>query len=153
MFEWEIVYCHRNWRKHGVKKIIIVWATTLNAAKEQAQKQLTVFANYQYESGHRTDLSNFLPDTEKETKTCLQCGQLMPIRRNTCTKCGYRFPTSCQGCGRETTGRAWCKECGDHGIYHFQRVESLRLTRPEEKNVENFANSLLLGRKDEDFGC
>lgn len=79
----------------------------------------------------------------EETKICPRCGNEVLERRAQCAKCHYCFPMSCEGCGREVMGRIFCRECSESGEYHFQRTESLRLTRPEEKSAEKLVEQML----------
>jgi len=82
-----------------------------------------------------------------KTKKCPRCGEDVLERRPVCRKCDYRFPMSCEGCGREVVGRVFCKECAESGYYHHNRAESLPSIRPEEKNVEKFVWNMLKDAK------
>ena len=87
----------------------------------------------------------------EETKQCPRCGKKVLNRRAKCQKCGYRFPMSCEGCGRETVGRVFCPECAESGVYHFQRSQLLQPIRPEEKSVRKFVSGLLNGPGNEEI--
>ena len=76
-------------------------------------------------------------------KTCPRCGENILERRAICRYCDYRFPMSCDGCGREVVGRVFCSECVEPGYYHHNRAESLPSIRPGEENVEKFVRNML----------
>ncbi len=106
----------------------------------------------------------------QETKQCPRCGTTVLARRPICrnhhrhTGCGFRFPMSCEGCGREVTGRVFCPECIEPGVYHWSRVETDALqdsqkvepTQPlrlAEKSEEIFPNDQLIGPTEHEFAC
>lgn len=80
-------------------------------------------------------------------KICPRCGEKVLERCSRCRDCGYYFPMSCEGCGREVAGRIFCPECIEPGHYHHNRVESLQSIRPGEKSVEKFVRNMLKDAK------
>jgi len=154
--KWIVEHAHKYFPKDYHKLKIIVEVETMIEAKEIAKKQFKDRKFYQYAGTTRSDINDFFSEKDEEIKQCLRCGNEVLKQRPICKECGYRFHLNCEGCGRDVIGRVWCSECGDHGIYHFQRVESLasiQSLRPEEEKVEKFVNKMLVARKDEDFGC
>jgi len=57
----------------------------------------------------------------EKTKTCPKCGGKVLKRRARCENCRHCFTMLCEGCGRDVVGHAFCPECIESGIYHFQR--------------------------------
>jgi len=96
-------------------------------------------------------------ETEK-MKTCPRCGNKVLEHVTQCRKdgCNYCFPMSCAGCGREIKGRVFCRECAEHGVYHFQRASTLppmQPLQPEEKNVRKLVHKLLNDPNNSEVGA
>lgn len=156
---WYVVYVRKYFSKKYPKLRFAVDALTFEEAKKiVAGHVVEHFAqrkDYQFESVTRSDTAKFFPcgfspPNEPTFKVCPRCGEEVLNRTRICRKCQYCFPMNCEGCGREIVGQVWCPECGNYGVYHFQRTESLPLIQPEEKSVEKFVRNMLIGRKDEE---
>jgi len=96
----------------------------------------------------------------QETKQCPRCDTTVLERRPICRKCGFRFPMSCEGCGREVVGRVFCPECIEPGVYHFQRTESLESSphpmqslQPTAEKADIFLDDPLIGPVEHEFTC
>lgn len=57
-------------------------------------------------------------------KKCPICGTMNRLDATKCTNmlCTHRFVVNCRGCGRDTLGREYCKECVTPGIYPWQKI-------------------------------
>lgn len=73
-------------------------------------------------------------------KTCPRCNEKVSDQKAQCPTCHFPFPMSCEGCGRETKGRVFCRECSEQGFQKSQPLQS------EQKNAEKFINNVLKGR-------
>lgn len=92
----------------------------------------------------------------EETKQCPRCGNKVLKHLAQCADCHYSFMMLCAGCGRDVQGRAFCRECSESGVYHFQRTNALPLAQPlqpEEKSVRKLVHKLLNDPGNEEIGA
>lgn len=54
-------------------------------------------------------------------KQCKKCKTMNDLENTKCTNCGHRFIVNCKGCGCDTLGRDYCKECITPGVYLWQK--------------------------------